>query len=41
MEAYKCKQCKKLQYTANTNDKSPCIYCSGECEKVDDSDKSS
>lgn len=34
MTEYKCENCKKLQYTANTECKEPCIYCGGECKKT-------
>ena len=34
MTEYKCLKCGGLQYTQDTHDTSPCIYCGGECEKV-------
>jgi DNA-directed RNA polymerase subunit RPC12/RpoP len=31
MTEYRCKECGKLQYTADTKSTTPCTYCGGEC----------
>jgi len=32
MTTYKCKECGKYQYSADTKSTDPCIYCGGECQ---------
>ena len=35
MTTYTCTECGKKQYTADTHDHKPCIYCGGEVKRVD------